>query len=86
MINFSIEELMSKTNINNKYELTRLAIQRTKELVKEKDKKALLNSQEKIPTIVLKEMMEGKIKPVHLKEELKNNREESSLPYPGEEL
>ena len=64
MINFSIEELMSKTGVNDKYKLTRLAIQRVKELIKEKDKRALLDSQEKLTTIVLKEMKEGKIRAV----------------------
>jgi len=64
MINFSIEELMSKTGVNDKYKLTRLAIQRVKELIKEKNKRALLDSQEKLTTIVLKEMKEGKIRVV----------------------
>jgi len=65
MINFSIEELMSKTGVNDKYKLTRLAIQRVKELIREKNKKALLDSQEKLTTIVLKEMKEGKIRTVN---------------------
>ena len=75
MINFSIEELMSKTGVNDKYKLTRLAIQRVKELIKEKNKRALLDSQEKLTTIVLKEMKEGKIKVV---DELKTKENSSN--------
>ena len=75
MINFSIEELMSKTGVNDKYKLTRLAIQRVKELIREKNKKALLDSQEKLTTIVLKEMKEGKIRTV---DELKIKKNSSN--------
>ena len=75
MINFSIEELMSKTGVNDKYKLTRLAIHRVKELIREKNKKALLDSQEKLTTIVLKEMKEGKIRTV---DELKMKKNSSN--------
>jgi len=62
LINFSIDELLKKAQIDNKYKLTRLAIKRAKELVKEKDKYILDNSNEKLPTRVLREIMEGKMK------------------------
>jgi len=75
MINFSIEELMSKTGVNDKYKLTRLAIHRVKELIRENNKKALLDSQEKLTTIVLKEMKEGKIRTV---DELKMKKNSSN--------
>lgn len=65
---FSIDDLLDQAGIDDKFELTRLAIQRVRRLVKEKDKRALDNSQEKFPTLVLQEMLEGKIKPFHVSE------------------
>jgi len=46
-----------------------LAIRRVRQLVKEKDKRALEDTHEKLPTLVLKEIAEGKLKPASLKEE-----------------
>ena len=65
---FSIDDLLDRAGTDDKFELTRLAIQRVRRLVKEKDKRALDNSQEKFPTLVLQEMLEGKIKPFHVPE------------------
>ncbi|MEA1964981.1 MAG: DNA-directed RNA polymerase subunit omega [Candidatus Aerophobetes bacterium] len=62
MINFSIDELLKKAKIDNKYELTRLAIKRARELIKEKDKNVLDNSNEKLITSVLREIIEGKMR------------------------
>jgi len=54
-----------------------LAIKRIKDLVKEKDKKALENSKQKLPTYVLQELAEGKVKLTNLKvEEKKKNKSE----------
>jgi len=63
MIKIFIDELLHKAGMDNKYRLTCLAIQRTKQLIKEKNKLELLGSKEKIPSIVLREIMEGKLKP-----------------------
>jgi DNA-directed RNA polymerase subunit K/omega len=46
-----------------------LAIRRVRQLVKEKDKMALDDTHEKLPTLVLKEIAEGKLKPESLEEE-----------------
>jgi len=46
-----------------------LAIRRVRQLVKEKDKMALEDTHEKLPTLVLKEIAEGKLKPESLEEE-----------------
>jgi len=62
LVNFSIDELLKKAQMDNKYKLTYLAIKRIKELVKEKDKNILNNSKEKLTTRVLREIIEGKIK------------------------
>jgi len=43
-----------------------LAIKRIKNLVKEKDKKALEDSKQKLPTYVLQELAEGKVKLTNL--------------------
>ncbi len=61
MNRLSIDELLRKTGIDNKYLLTRLAIQRMRELVREKDKGSLENSKDKLPSLVLKEIAEGKV-------------------------
>ena len=60
---------MRKSGIGDKYELTRLAIRRVRQLVKEKDKRALEDTREKLPTLVLKEIAEGKLKPEGFEEE-----------------
>lgn len=46
-----------------------MAIRRIRQLVKEKDKMALHDTHEKLPTLVLKEIAEGKLKPESLEEE-----------------
>jgi DNA-directed RNA polymerase subunit K/omega len=46
-----------------------LAIRRVRQLVKEKDKMALDDTHEKLPTLVLKEIAEGKLKPESLEAE-----------------
>jgi DNA-directed RNA polymerase omega subunit len=48
--------------MEDKYELTRLAIRRVRQLVKERDKMALEDTHEKLSTLVLKEIAEGKLK------------------------
>ncbi len=53
--------MVDKTGIKDKFALTRLAIQRAKELIKEKEKRILLNST-KITTHVLDELDQGKVK------------------------
>ncbi|TET45965.1 DNA-directed RNA polymerase subunit omega [Candidatus Aerophobetes bacterium] len=62
MNKLSTDELLRKTGIANKYLLTRLAIQRMRQLVREKDKRSLEKSKNKLPTLVLKEIAEGKVK------------------------
>ncbi|MCK4618073.1 DNA-directed RNA polymerase subunit omega [Candidatus Aerophobetes bacterium] len=69
MIKFSTDDLLRKSGIEDKYELTRLAIRRIRQLVKEKDKMALEDTREKLPILVLKEIAEGKLKPESLEEE-----------------
>lgn len=69
MIEFSIDDLLRKSGLKDKYELTRLAIRRIRRLVKEKDKRALENTHEKLPTLVLREIAEGKLKPESIEEE-----------------
>lgn len=60
MIEISIDELLNKTKERDKYTLTRFAIKMAKELIKEKDKRALQDFSENLTTLVLKEMMKGK--------------------------
>ena len=46
-----------------------MAIRRIRQLVKEKDKRALEDTREKLPILVLREIAEGKLKPESLEEE-----------------
>ncbi len=62
MIKIFIDELLHKAGMDNKYRLTYLAIQRIKQLIKEKNKLELFGSKEKLPSTVLREIMEGKLK------------------------
>lgn len=62
MIKIFIDELLYKAGMDNKYRLTCLAIQRIKQLTKEKNKLELLIFKEKLPSTVLREIMEGKLK------------------------
>jgi len=66
-----MDDLLKKIGTDNKYEVVRLAIKRVRQLIKENKQRGLLNSNEKLPTIVLKEIMEGKLKPEDLKKETK---------------
>ena len=68
MIKFSIDDLLRKSGIENKYELIHLAIRRIRQLTREKDK-MLEDNPEKLCTRVLREIAEGKLKPKSLKEE-----------------
>ena len=68
MIPFSIDDLLRKGGIENKYELIRLAMGRIGQLVREKDK-MLEDNPEKLCTRVLREIAEGRLKPESLKEE-----------------
>jgi len=68
---FSTDELLRKTGIANKYLLTRLAIQRMRELVREKDKRSLEKSKNKLPLLVLRDIAEGKVKMENLELEHK---------------
>jgi len=75
MIEISIDELLNKTKERDKYTLTRLAIKKAKELIKEKDKRALQDSNENLTTIVFKELMEGKVKDLkNLKDSIEENK------------
>ena len=68
MIKFSIDGLLRKSGIENKYELIHLAMGRIRQLIREKDK-MLQDNPEKLCTRVLREIAEGKLKPENLKEE-----------------
>lgn len=57
---------MKKSGSPDKYALARLAIGRVRDLVKEKDKRALESSKQKLSTYVLQELAEGKIKLINL--------------------
>ncbi len=48
--------------MDNKYELIRLAINRIRQLINEKEKMGLIGSDEKFTSIALKEIREGKLK------------------------
>jgi len=71
-----MDDLLNKTGMDNKFEVVRLAINRVKQLIKEKERMGLLGSNEKLTSIALKEIMEGKLKPENLKGEIKNREEE----------
>lgn len=66
-----MDELLKKAGTDNKYEVVRLAIKRVRQLIREKEQRSLLGSNEKLSSIVLKEIMEGKLKPEDLKKEVK---------------
>lgn len=48
--------------MDNKYELIRLAIKRIRQLINEKQKMGLTGSDEKLTSIALREIKEGKLK------------------------
>jgi len=60
---------MHKTRIDDKFALTYTLIQRVRELVKEKDKRVLLNITKKLTSIALQEFKEGKVIPQKLVQE-----------------
>ena len=68
MVPFSMDNLLRKSGIENKYELIHLAIRRIRQLIREKDK-MLEDSPDKLLTRVLREIAEGKLKAETLKEE-----------------
>jgi DNA-directed RNA polymerase subunit K/omega len=53
--------VLRKTGIANKYVLTRLAIQRMRDIVRQKDKESLEKPKDKLSTRVLREIAEGKV-------------------------
>ena len=55
-------ELIKKSGVEDKFTLTRLVIKKMRQLVKEKDKKALLEHKD-LTTYVLEELQEDKEKP-----------------------
>ena len=63
-----MDDLLRKSGIENKYELIHLAMGRIRQLVREKEK-ILENNPEKLCTRVLREIMEGRLRPESLKEE-----------------
>jgi len=75
---FPIDKLLSQVGTDDKYELSRLAIQRLRNIVKEKNKRALDNPNEKPTTIVLHEIMEGKVKVLDFRGELRRIRSPDS--------
>lgn len=62
MINFSIDDLLKKVKMDNKYEFVCLIIKRVRQLIKEKGKMGLIGSGEKLTSIALREIREGKLK------------------------
>jgi DNA-directed RNA polymerase omega subunit len=62
LINLSIDDLLKKAKMDNKYELVCLIIKRIRRLIKEKEKMGLLSSNEKLTSIALKEIENGKLK------------------------
>ena len=64
-----MDDLLKKVGMDNKYEVVQLAIKRVRQLIKERGQKSLLDSNERLPSIVLREIMEGKLKPENLKKE-----------------
>jgi len=52
---------LTKAGTNNKYVLTRLAIDRVRQLVHQKHKNVLNPSREKLPLQVLREIAQGKL-------------------------
>lgn len=70
----SIDKLLEKAKMKDKYALTRMAIERAKKLAQEKEKRILLGVSEKITSLVLKEIREGKLKPTSLEEVVKENK------------
>lgn len=61
-----MDDLLKKAKMDNKYQLVRLAIKRVKQLIKEKERMGLINSNEKLTSVALREIMEGKLKPESL--------------------
>ena len=57
-----MDDLLKKTKMDNKYKLVCLVIKRVRQLIKEKEKISLLGSDEKITSIALREIREGKLK------------------------
>ena len=62
MINFSIDDLLKKVKMDNKYEFVCLVIKRVRQLIKDKEKMGLIGFNEKLTSIALMEIKEGKLK------------------------
>jgi DNA-directed RNA polymerase omega subunit len=57
-----MDDLLKKAKMDNKYQLVRLAMKRVRQLIKEKERISLINSNEKLTSIALREIIEGKLK------------------------
>lgn len=57
-----MDDLLKKAKMDNKYQLVRLAMKRVRQLIKEKERISLINSKEKLTSIALREIIEGKLK------------------------
>lgn len=57
-----MDDLLKKAKMDNKYQLVRLAMKRVRQLIKEKERISLINSHEKLTSIALREIIEGKLK------------------------
>ncbi len=57
-----MDDLLKKAKMDNKYQLVRLAIKRVRQLIKEKERMSLINSNEKLTSVALREIIEGKLK------------------------
>ncbi len=62
VINFSVDDLLKKAKMDNKYEFILLIIKRIRQLIKEKEKMGILGLGDKLTTIALTEIREGKLK------------------------
>ena len=63
-----MDGLLHKSGIESKFELIQLAIERVRQLIREKEK-MLGDSPEKFSSRALREIAEGKLRPESLKEE-----------------
>lgn len=78
---YFINELIKKSGAKDKFDLTRLAIKKARQLLGEKDKRALLNST-KLATYVLEELQEGG----KLQQEQESQEQEKDNKKEGEKL
>ena len=57
-----MDALLKKTGMDNKYELVRLVMKRVRQLVNDKNRMSLINSNQKFISLALGEISEGKLK------------------------